>query len=819
MRMLGTPPLFSSLLWLAVIAHGLVLTAQGRGQQADDQPLKLKSVVVGPVRGTLTDRWTTLEAYIMNPNPTARDARLMVFYADRPDAQYGRDIWIPANSTVTTWVPIGPRQQHGGPAQYELQCVLSDRRGGKQRVLLPAEEMGKIRSQPVTVRPHEWTTSLLIDDDDEAPAWLARLFRQSAGLSEVFGGAAQGPLPAQPESLASIDQIILAGHNLAHDPAGRQTLRSWLLQGGSLWIMLDRADPDVVADLLGDGLGPRTFDRTSLTTVAIRNHQGRLVSKQVQEQPVDLVRVFPGPDDTVLQTVDGWPASFIRHVGHGTVVFTTLGARGWYRPRLPSEAASPWPDFPDLPVALPALDELTRNVMPSDQAHPFRVEAFAPLLQADIGYSLVGPGPVAAIFGGFLLVVLLAGAWLRRSQRTELIGWLGPAAAVLAGAAFFVMGERTRRDIPPTVASVAMIDAATDNHEQSVQGLLAVYHPSPAEPAVVAAEHGGTLDLDEGGLVGKIRRRIVTDVNAWHMENLDLPAGVRLGSYRTILRLTEPPSAVGQLTGNKTVEGKVAVGSLSGFEDAVLSTPSGQPLAVRLEADGHFAAGASPLLPNQYLVGAVLTDQQQQRQGVYRQLLGDAMPPHLQGRSALLVWTNTAEVPFTFDANPRIRGSTLFILPVTLARPAPGTAVTIPSAFLRCQRVFEDRGVTKLNGQGNQAVDMHLRFVLPPELLPFKVQKVELSTTARAVARRLTISGLAPGRRVPLKEVNEPNGDIRLTITDPDLLRLDSDGALHLSLAISDLFHPLPRVNGMASKDETWTLNDMQLEITGQTTP
>jgi hypothetical protein len=62
-------------------------------------------------------------------------------------------------------------------------------------------------------------------------------------------------------------------------------------------------------------------------------------------------------------------------------------------------------------------------------------------LADEIGYSVVGRATLVPVFGGFLLAGLVLGILLYKSRHPELLGWLGPAAALGAadGAAAVVL--------------------------------------------------------------------------------------------------------------------------------------------------------------------------------------------------------------------------------------------------------------------------------------------------------------------------------------------------------------------------------------------
>src|SRR5206468_3796741 len=130
------------------------------------------------------------------------------------------------------------------------------------------------------------------------------------------------------------------------------------------------------------------------------------------------------------------------------------------------------------------------------------------------------------VFGFFLLLLTGATLGLGRRAWLEHLGWLGPAIALGAAGVFVGLGELSRSAVPPTVAFAQFVHAVPGVDEVQASGLLAVYQPSLAT-APVGAEQGGDFELDFAGLEGRDLRRVQADVDCWHWENLELPAGVR----------------------------------------------------------------------------------------------------------------------------------------------------------------------------------------------------------------------------------------------------------------------------------------------------
>src|SRR5262249_26665633 len=274
------------------------------------------------------------------------------------------------------------------------------------QILASPEE--RVPSRLVLYRKREPYTAILLDEEpDEDRVFgqlpqpdppsveavrLAYLFRSVGKLSDFVQLINPGPLASTPKAFDGIDHFVLASGRIKNDRTGMQALRQWLEQGGKLWVMLDRVEPDAIAPLLGDALDFQVVDRVSLTTIKIETPGNGLPAPKPQqhEQPVDFVRVLLPPQESVVHTINGWPVWFSRMVGRGKVVFTTLAPRGWYTQETPKEPPLP---YDNSPMEL-LVDEL--QMSPED---PYRVEAFRPGLIEEIGYSVVNRATVGLVFG------------------------------------------------------------------------------------------------------------------------------------------------------------------------------------------------------------------------------------------------------------------------------------------------------------------------------------------------------------------------------------------------------------------------------------
>jgi hypothetical protein len=383
----------------------------------------------------------------------------------------------------------------------------------------------------------------------------------------------------------------------------------------------------------------------------------------------------------------------------------------------------------------------------------------------------------------------------------------------------FGLGVASRRQAPPTLAAAQVVYAGTGTEEVAVLGALGVYRPDPG-PTEAGVSRGGFFDLDMAGLEGQTRRRIVTDLDAWHWENLSLPAGVRFAPFRATVRTDRPITAVARF-GPVGLEGKLASGPVAGLDDAVLVPPGGRNLAVRLGPDGVFRAGGQDALPEgHFMATAVLSDRQQRRQELYRQFTRPPTDGTLREGNVLLAWGDPLDLGFALGPKGRQAGDALLVVPLRLERPAPGVHVTIPGPLVTYQRVLTSNQGTALitpSMKSTVAADQRLRFQLPPEVLPFKVESARLVGKISALSRQVVVTGHTQGGPVELHGAESPLGPFQIDLDGERLPLVDQRGGLHVSVSVSDPVQGGERKQGEVRRPPGWTIEYIELEVTGRT--
>ncbi len=455
------------------------------------------------------------------------------------------------------------------------------------------------------------------------------------------------------------------------------------------------------------------------------------------------------------------------------------------------------------------MDLLSQELLPSPEANPIPASALEPLVSGDIGYSVVSVSTAGMIFGGFLLLMLGLGIGLRKWGRLEVLGWIGPVVALSTGAAFLALGEASRRSVPATLGVAQIVAVNPRTADQAVTGLLGFYRPDSG-PISLSSAKDGLLDLDMGGLEGHTRRFVMTDVGQWHWENLALPAGVRLGTFRSVSQMVEPISAVAHF-GPKGLEGKASLGRFHGIDDVLIQAPSQRVFAVGLRPDGAFTINERDLLPSgQFVAGTVLSDHQQKRHAIYRRLLTDSKIGRRSNDSLLVASADPIEIPFTFGSDLPPAGSALLSVPLEMERTKADTQVSIPRAFMAFRRIIS-LGAAQPNMEGQQAMEQHLRFQVPPSVLPLKVEKARLFAKVDIPMRRFTVRGHSAKGPIELRSLQSPVDLLEIPVTREDVLALDEQGGLHLDIEVGEA---APDSGELPPK---WTIHSLEIEINGRT--
>ena len=653
---------------------------------------------------------------------------------------------------------------------------------------------------------------------------LAVAARLSSGMSTRVSHFTADEIPPFPQALEGADHIILVGNEIAESPTALQTLRAFVQSGGRLWIPLDIVNLHTVSLLLGDTARIAEIDRTDLTTVDIRN-----VSKNVEsgpersfDEPVNLVRVLVS-GAVVSHNVDRWPAAFRIDVGQGRVMFTTLDAHGWMRPRGPGDRPSE-PDRDSKYVAVPALQQVAAQFTRTLDPPPFSPEDWEPFLLEQVGYRILGRGSVLTILSLYCLALIGLGTMLQRSARLDRLVWVGPLAAACAAVPLVALGASLRRFVPPSVTTVEVVHVEPDATTTHAVGLSAVYVPDKSIVPVSARRDRLTI-LRRDRTDGVVCQMVWTDLDAWSWDQLELSSGLHFGMARQHLTLREDVRATATFDGNG-LRGMLGTGPWEAPTDAVIVTRTRHSIAPRLSSDGQYSAGRADVLPPEsYIATALLEDVQRRRAAVLKRMLGARRGSRYPGRPMFLVWTKP-RVPATDYPNwMQHSHSTLLAIPLDIRSPGPDKIVFLPSPFLHFETVADAAGnvATAFDNRtcqwskSSSPTDALLRFQIPPALTPLEPEFARLSLSLQALGWMVWLSTGSAQTPVSLPQLENPVGPVDFEIRKPAALQIDESGGLYLRLQVDDLRTESTAAAETEQIDRSWKLDYISLELTGRT--
>lgn len=778
-------------------------------------------------------QWGLVEVRIVNRSDKPSTVLSSLFFDGHAGQQYGREIWLPPRSRRITWHPVlVPESLPRDSASLTFNSVFIDRTGSVERVvptetgqmlndgILPIDQEGRLTGRV------EGVEGFVTDDAGDAVNDMIVAARFHAGLSRKVVSLRGLVLPPGAETLQGMDHLVLMGDRPLSDPAGMAAIRQWVYRGGRLWIVLNEVSPELVERLFGDVCRVQTVDRIGLTKVRIEGAgpAARSSDGEVREfeTPVEMVRVLTD-DLEIVHTVNGWPASLIRNIGQGQVLVTTLGAEAWVRPRQARDVAPP-DQLGETPfVAGDPLSYLSEQVMGLQKSPVSTVDDWQPFLSEQIGYRIVSRRTVLAILGSFCFALAVGAVWLGKHERLEWMGWAAPAVSVVAAGVLAILGLQNSESVPSTVAEGQLVETTPGSSVVQTTGLLTFYNQE-ATKAQLGSTGGGLILPDMTGFTGTTRRMVWTDWDRWHWENLTLPAGLRVASFQKDLRLDLPIAAQGSF-GAEGFAGRVT-GPFQKLSDPVITTSSGGNVSPRLETNGEFVAGPDDVLaPGTFISSTLLSDEQRRRQGMYERLLRlESGRGRYREHPTLLAWSQPLDLGFAYPSESARTGASLVVFPIVIERTPPATPVQIPAPFVRFDAVPRPTGGASSSLYHDETgewveytgdIETWQRFELPPEVVPLKLNQVELSLEASGAMEKLELIGWNGMRTESLRVWKQPVGTLRATIDRPDVLKVDDRGGLLLGLRVTG--SPAPVDPNAGELRQYWMVKSLRIEVSGQT--
>lgn len=739
--------------------------------------------------------WTVLSVSGRNLTDSDREEVMSVYMGEDSSRQFAKQFWLPAGATrqsfLPVWVPESPLTEQ----QMSLSSMRLDESSGSEQITQDYIGMS-VSNRSVMLTDQEVNTGLLMDrrppdasgaipEDTETLYAAIYAGRDSVVESPLGVGLITfngNFLPPTPRALDELDQFILASDRIVADTAGLAQIRSWLRDGGRLWIMLDRTSESVVRALLGDEVDFTVVDRLELTDYDLAS-EATMTDPAISEPwsgetPVDFVRVLSDADDIPVR-IDGWPAAIWQPVGRGEVLLTTLGARGWVKEEQLTAAYR---------TMCARVFEL-RNV-PEPHA-----EALLPILDDQIGYTIPARHVAALVLGVNAVLLCLIGGWWARQRRLERLAFLIPVLAIISTVTLLAIGKRHATAVPSSVATGQLVQVFDSVGEAKVSTVRAIYSQDSGDLGLQSPYRTMTIPLRSEPSAGVARIRW-DDTGASTWQGSPLPPGVLHATSDSTIQLADPIELRGTFDENGFVGDLRGVGSRS-CSDALIVAAPGPATAVDIGADSNGIAvrGALSglLAKDQFILGALLSDTQRMRQEALRQVLASPEKNPFGYQPSLLFWTEPFDLGVRFDDRfERGGGAALVSVPVRLRRPADGTRYQIPSTFVAIQPHAGSRGVTStfnprtgdwLAMTKPSNTELSVRF--PKTLLPLSIETITVHFRVSAPSRSVVLMGRIDGDPVELFRQDSPAGQLDATLDRVEALDLDDDGGLWLSVVVT----------------------------------
>lgn len=782
------------------------------------------------VRSFAEGRWGYVKVTLLNDSEEDQTAVATAMVKDSSDLRYSREVWIPAKSVRSTWIPVfmpeAPEGQEDSQREIVGRVLFSTgERSRESRYLVP-------RSEPFTTAYIDDPTMAFISTAQEGkdfPYEAALAMRESRTLSRKMMLINERFVPHIIEGWDSIGHVIMAGDRLVTDNGGCQGLRHWIAEGGHLWIQLNETSPDIAQRILGSGFQVSVVDRVPMNTYEIRMRdagQETFPTLVDLEDPVDFMRVYVDGDAQVLYEIDGWPAAFVVPYGKGEVLVTTLAGRGWVRARGPNDPPYSDPLFYTDFMALDPMKDLAARFYSSTLSLDIPETLSRDYVADRIGYEVPSRGFILSVLIGFCAAIGGIGGILGWKQRLEHLAWVSILLGLTTTTLVVVSGWSSRNVVPPTASNVHLVRVLPETNEFTTTGTIALYQPEQSE-ADISTEDGLRIAPVADELGGKIRQQVWRDYDRWKWRETQLPPGVQMIETRSLGNLSETISAVATI-GPEGLAGQLNAGPFSESPDhiatdAILVLPQAPSLAANLNEDGTFLSGPDDLLAEgQFFKDTLITDEQRRRQAVYSALLEQWSESPLSS-PMMLAWTDGLGPRLNLPESIQQTGTTLLAIPLRIAPSPPNTQITIPSALIRPSAILSEFGQSSAfdnkkrqwNYPNAQSTTTRLRFQLPEETLPLTIDRATLSVQCNIPSRVLQIFTVSPsGERTEVFNRANASGLLRIEMTSEEGLQLDANGGVVIDMAIGEL---TSEVEQQTMANSGWTIRSTRLDAIGTT--
>ncbi|MEI8196144.1 MAG: hypothetical protein WCI73_09575, partial [Phycisphaerae bacterium] len=385
--------------------------------------------------------------------------------------------------------------------------------------------------------------------------------------------------------------------------------------------------------------------------------------------------------------------------------------------------------------------------------------------------------------------------------------------------------------VPLTIASVQVAEVLPAQQRLIARGQMAIYSPK-SDQGPLAATYGGLVWPDFTAQRGTLIRMLWTDIDRWVWQRLALPQGAILpAAFTNVVPLDSTIYVRGRF-GPTGFHADLATGNFGKMEDLLLVAPNGRifPRSTPTPKGATLDMAQTDVLPaKQFLGGNLLSEQQNQRQLVYRQMLEHKLPPR---QLRLLGWTNHVDLGFVLPERQQAvrRETTLAALPVEVLPTPVGETVSIPAAFLAITVSADPPAKTTQPGQKggretaaqghltmihpltgewlpvNAGSTFYIRFQLPPEVQPLRTARGKLYLDLDAPGRTIELLLPTATAEEVIEKSQDSNGQIAWELAGANMPQPDARGGVTLGL----------RISNSATAESLWTMKGVSLEVTGQ---
>lgn len=780
---------------LVLLTH--LCAALGIHAQTVKPDVEVDSIGMSSLRLYRSGYWSELRATLLNRSNVERTVMLTAEIDEMNQEHFAKRVWLPAKSELQVKLPVYlDVQPPSENVPWSVEARLIDSSSGQEREI-DNDDIALLLNQD------RLTTGMAIEGSTEAKDSAARrlvstLRKLDASIGTSISSIRQNDLPRHVAGFDGLDTFVVCLANIEMDAIQTSMLRKWVLNGGRLWIMADQTPIDFGRDLLGDDWRVVELDRPELTDLILERNS---TSERLQfDYPVTMVRVL-ADDWEKVYTVNGYPALMRRSIGSGEVFVTTLGAQAWL-------------DNEEQPIqSLRYMrDWLKERKGKEDAAR--QQAALDGYVQHQIGWRVLGLGPVAGILGLYLLGLVGVGLWLMRADRLERLSLVGVALAIIIAVGLSVLGLMRQGEIPTTLAIVQVAKFHDNQPYASLNNRVSIYVQPFEDRDLLMRGDAGLAQPSLAAQGGTVMRYVSVPPHAWQLEQLNLSASGAITDVRHVQTKQLDRKGYATVTWNNAGQpiGRVEGSAPTALEDAVIASRDAR-MALQFDGEGVFSSGIDQVLSSGEFLStmAIVTQTQRVRLEVYRKLFVD---PGIAEETSLFGWSKAMPVGLELAEDVTRHSAGLFSIPLRYERPASDAKVSLPFPLLRMDMlrnvpnvsnssIFDERSRTFVPDISQEG-DLMMRMTVPTELLPLRLDEVRFVFDINALGRDVSVLVYRNDQPQVVATFNNPLQKQTVTITGSDLPQL-----------IDDWFGIGLRVSaGEPGQNSQWTLNSMQAHVT-----